>query len=172
MDLHSLLRAQLNQAHGLLDEVVRACPEEALHARGEGWTIKPIAHIYAHTLYGEDALVHGMLLGKPPLFHSAGWAARLQVTPPADGRGDPDWSAHGPLDLSTLCEYAAAVYAATDNYVAAASDEELGRVIDPGFAPPQPVAEFVSTLLVWHVTNHQGEIAALKGVQGLQGLPF
>jgi hypothetical protein len=30
----------------------------------------------------------------------------------------------------------------------------------------------VSNVLAWHVAEHNGEIAALKGVQGLTGLPF
>jgi hypothetical protein len=33
-----------------------------------------------------------------------------------------------------------------------------------------PVRSFVADLLAWHVATHQGEISALKGVQGLEGL--
>jgi hypothetical protein len=172
VEIRSLLRTQLQQAHGLLDEVVADCPAEVLHGRGDGWTIKSIAHIYAHTIYGEDALVHGLVQGKPPLFHAGGWAGRIGVTMSEDPKREPDWSAGAPLDLGLLREYGAAVYAATDVYVAGASDEELARVFDPGFLEQQSVAQFVSTALVWHVTNHQGEIAALKGVLGLKGLPF
>ena len=30
----------------------------------------------------------------------------------------------------------------------------------------------VSNILGWHMAEHTGEIAAVKGVQGLKGLPF
>jgi hypothetical protein len=35
-----------------------------------------------------------------------------------------------------------------------------------------PVGGALANVLLWHVCNHSGEIAALKGVQGLKGLPF
>ncbi len=81
---------------------------------------------------------------------------------------EPDWA---PLmDLAPFREYAAAVYRATDEYLAQATDAELARVIDAGFAPPMPISTFVGNIMLWHVATHQGEISALKGVQGINGL--
>jgi hypothetical protein len=36
----------------------------------------------------------------------------------------------------------------------------------------QTTAFIVGNVCVWHVAEHNGEIAALKGAQGLKGLPF
>jgi hypothetical protein len=33
-----------------------------------------------------------------------------------------------------------------------------------------PVQSFIANILAWHVATHQGEISALKGVHGLNGL--
>ena len=65
---------------------------------------------------------------------------------------------------------AAAVYAATDDFLANASDADLDRIIDLGFAPPMSMWAFFANVLVWHAATHQGEVSALKGVQGLNGL--
>lgn len=81
---------------------------------------------------------------------------------------EPDWDIS--LDMDVFRQYAAAVYAATDEYLANVSDAELEKVVDAGFAPPMPAGSFVANILAWHVATHQGEISALKGVQGLEGL--
>jgi hypothetical protein len=57
-----------------------------------------------------------------------------------------------------------------DEWLASATDADLERIIDPGFAPPMPALAFVGNILLWHVATHQGEISALKGVQGMNGL--
>jgi hypothetical protein len=86
------------------------------------------------------------------------------------GSMEPDWAVT--LDLDLFRQYAAAVYAATDEFLSTVSDADLDRIVDPGFAPPMPVRSFVANVLAWHVATHQGEISALKGVQGFNGLDF
>ena len=79
-----------------------------------------------------------------------------------------DWDVS--LDINLFRQYAAAVYEATDDYLTSVSDAELEKIVDPGFAPPMAAGSFVANLLAWHVATHQGEISALKGVQGFNGL--
>src|SRR5690606_1953175 len=43
----SILRAQLEWAHGLLEQAVADLSDEQLHRRGEGWTIRSRATVYA-----------------------------------------------------------------------------------------------------------------------------
>ena len=69
-----------------------------------------------------------------------------------------------------LLDYAAAVGAATDNYIATLTTKELDRLV-PIMGQEWPVAD-VLALLVVHASGHLGEIAALKGIQGVKGLPF
>jgi len=76
------------------------------------------------------------------------------------------------MDLPPFREYGKAVYTATDAYIAGLSDADLERKVDTRLIGEQTVAFVLGTFVAWHVANHCGEIAALKGVQGLKGLPF
>ena len=75
------------------------------------------------------------------------------------------------FDLEVFREYAKAVGTATDEFLASATDEQLEKEID-GPVGKQPYITFLANIGVTHVAGHWGEIAALKGVQGLKGLPF
>jgi hypothetical protein len=76
------------------------------------------------------------------------------------------------MNLPSFREYAKAVYAATDAYVASLGPADLERKVDTGFVGEQTVGYVLGNICVGHVAEHNGEIAALKGVQGLKGLPF
>jgi hypothetical protein len=76
------------------------------------------------------------------------------------------------MNLPAFREYAKAVYRATDACIATLSDADLERKIQTGFMGERTIAFIVSNVLAWHVAEHNGEIAALKGVQGLTGVPF
>jgi hypothetical protein len=91
---------------------------------------------------------------------------------PAPGGFSPEWARGVKLNLAPFREYAKAVYAATDAYIAGLSDADLERKVQTGFVGEQTVAFVMSSILAWHAAQHTGEIAALKGVQGLKGLPF
>lgn len=66
--------------------------------------------------------------------------------------------------------YRDAVRAATDRYLADLTADELDRQIDL-MGSQRPVADALAIMVV-HIATHAGEIAALKGTQGLKGLPF
>jgi hypothetical protein len=63
------------------------------------------------------------------------------------------------------------VQASVDGYLAGLPDSDLSRKISGPFGE-QTVEWVIVTLLGTHLPQHAGEIAALKGVQGLKGLPF
>jgi len=171
MKTQSALQQQLAMGHDILAQTVGGCSEDALNKNLPGATITSIGSIYAHAVFGEDAIVQGMLQGKPPVYQAQGWAGKLSVDMPSDPSMTPDWGKSVKMDLATFCDYAKAVYAATDAFVAGLSDADLDRKLETGFAGEQTVA-WVLGMCVNHVDTHTGEIAALKGVQGLKGLPF
>ena len=77
-------------------------------------------------------------------------------------------------DVASSREYAKAVYAATDAYVATLSDAELGQELDLssfGFGK-QKRSWVLSTFVLTNCAWHTGEIACLKGNHGLKGYPF
>ena len=66
--------------------------------------------------------------------------------------------------------YTQAVHRQTDAHLASINDDVLDEKIK-FFTESDPKAA-VWALLVSHALEHTGEIAAIKGMQGEQGLPF
>jgi hypothetical protein len=167
-----LLRQQHQTAHQILGGTLKDCPEDVLNWRGEASTIDTIAHIYVHTYTSEDAVLHGMLQGKPTLYETEGWAEKTGVALPESSGDDAHFPGMGDVEIDKLKPYAQAVIEAADAYLAGLSEEDLDRVIETGFMGEMPLAAVFSTFIIWHIDNHNGEIAALKGVQGHKGLAF
>ena len=169
MDVKTTLREQMQAMHGTMEQAIGDCPPEVVGKKLPGSTINSIGAVYAHTIFSEDGMFNGLIRGGTPVYYGGGWAEKVGLDMPKGGM-EPDWAVT--LDLDLFRQYAEAVYQATDEYLASVSDAELDRVVDPGFAPPMPVRSMVSNILSWHVATHQGEISALKGVQGFNGLDF
>jgi hypothetical protein len=167
-----ILRQQLSGYHDILEQTVGDCGQETLDKNLPQATITNIGSIYVHVVVGEDEMLHGMLQGKPGLYRGQGWAKRTGVEAPPMGEFPPEWARKVRLNLPVFREYAKAVYGATDAYIARLSDSGLARKVQTGFIGEQSVAFVISNILGWHIAEHTGEIAALKGVQGLKGLPF
>jgi hypothetical protein len=167
-----MLRQQLAGYHDILDQTIADCSQDVLDKNLPGATISSIGSIYAHLLFAEDGILHGMLQGKPPIYRAQNWASRTGVQMPEPGGFNADWARTVRVQLPAFREYAKAVFAATDAYVAGLSDADLDRKVQTGFVGEQTVGYVISNILGWHAAQHTGEIAALKGVQGLKGLPF
>lgn len=172
MTTQELLRQQLAGYHDILEQTIADCRQEVLDHNPPGATITNIGSIYAHTVFAEDNILHGMLQGKPAIYRTGDWASRTGLPMPAPGEFTPEWARTVKLNLPAFREYAKAVYAATDAYIKALSDADLDRKVQTGFIGEQTVGFVVSNVLGWHAAQHTGEVAALKGVQGLKGLPF
>jgi hypothetical protein len=146
---------------GLTDEQFNWCPP--------GLT-NPISAILVHALTAEDRFVQQVLQGKPRIWETEGWAEKIGLPiPPGGGRGW-DEVRGAALSLAPVLQYQQAVRTATDAYLATLTPADLDRSVTL-FNGERPAAE-VFALLVTHSTGHAGEIAALKGVQGVKGLPF
>ena len=173
MDVKTLLREQFKSAHGLLESTMRDVTEEQAQWSPPG-KANPVGATYAHAILSEDMMLNGMLKGGAPLFATtfADKTGLSEVLPP-DQPWDA-WSRSVQIDLDALRAYAKAVYAATDEYLASATDDDLARELDlSGFGMgKQPVAVFAGTLMVSHLNNHCGEVSSMKGVQGAKGYPF
>ena len=85
-----------------------------------------------------------------------------------------DWTQTVKIDLPKFREYAQAVYAATDDYLAILSDKDLENPVDMtqvGLGQ-KTLGWALSTLLVGHIHDMTGEISVLKGILGLKGYPM
>ncbi len=169
MEAKELLRAQFQTMHRFLDMTIKDCAPEVIEKTDDAWTINKIGSLYAHIVLAEDMMLGGMGKGGEMVLKSDGWEEKLGVDA-ASARQD-DALAGLTIDLEVFREYARAVGDATDEFLANATDEQLDREIDaPG--GKQPYITFLANIGLTHVAGHWGEIAALKGVQGLKGLPF
>ena len=169
MEAKELLRDQFKTMHQFMDMTIADCTPEVLEKKEDGWTINKLGSVYAHTVLSEDMMLSGMVDGREPVLKSDGWAEKLGVDA-ASARQD-EALAGLTIDLEAFRAYAKAVAAATDDFLANATDEELNKEVDSPMGK-QPFITFFANIGITHVAGHWGEIAALKGVQGLKGLPF
>lgn len=172
MTPQALLKQQLGGVHDILEQTIADCSQHTLDHNPPNATITNVGSIYAHIIFSEDGIIQGMLQKKAPIFHAQSWDSRLNVAMPANPQFDPAWGRTVRMNLPPFREYAKAVYAATDAYVAGLTPADLERKVDTGFIGEQTVGMVLGNICVWHVAEHNGEIAALKGAQGLKGLPF
>jgi len=176
----SLLREHLQGAVRLLDGTMDGVTREQAHWIPPG-TANPIGANYAHVVLGQDGLVNGMLKGGAPLFATS-WAGRtgaseLPPRPDPAKPGFPDWSRWAremKIDLAAFKEYAKAVQAASDSYLASLTDDDLRRSLDMSAVGLGQMTQKQLLLagVVGNALTHCGEIACLKGLQGARGYPM
>jgi len=168
MDGRDLLRSQYAFAQDNLEAAIERCSPELLTKTIEGSLTNPIGATYAHTVITQDLILVRGLMGQEPVYHASGIGERVGFELPESPVISHDYTTGLSFELDALREYAAAVRAAVDGYLESASDEDLETEIP--FGPtPRPKLWVFGTLGVWHVSSHQGEIAALMGLEGEQG---
>jgi hypothetical protein len=168
----SLLRALYKSGHDVVEGTMADVTDEMLAWQPPG-NANTIAANYAHIVTGEDALVLGMARGAAPLMATS-WAGKIGMSePPPPGAAMHEWSQRTTIDLTALRQYAQAVYAATDEYLASLSDADLAEQIDASaFGAGMQPRSYLLGLLLANLHWHTGEIACLKGIQGKRGYPF
>jgi hypothetical protein len=138
-----------------------------------GGTAHPIGALYAHSVMSEDFVINTMVRGGAPVMMSS-FAGKTGVSepPPAFGGDLHSWAMKVQVDLDALKKYDKAVRAATDEYLAGASDEELSRKINFGNMGDTAISSIIGLISIVHPSNHIGEISTLKGIYGGKGYPF
>ena len=169
MDAIQVLRAQLSDSHWFIEQAVSDLNSAHLHWQPPG-TANTIAATYAHVIGSEDGFINATLLGQRPLAESA-WAGRNGISLPIPQRGSDwyGWSRRVQVDLAAAKLYGAAVYAATDEYLATLKPEQLERAPEVPLPAEQSLNWLLTNFLILHASVHSGEIAVLRGLQGLVG---
>jgi hypothetical protein len=108
VDAVALLRQQFRQWHADQED----CAAPWLHASScsKPWSLS--VRLYQHALCAEDIMIQSVLREDAPLFMSL----------------LPNWG--GPADVAVLRQYARALYASTDAYLAELPSHGLVRVVD------------------------------------------
>lgn len=172
MDAVALLREQFTLMHGLVDQMIDGLTPEQLQFQPAGRTMSLAANL-VHMISGEDIMLHTFVTGGTPLCNSE-WAGRTGASELQEWGGDmAAWGARVTVDLAQLQQYAQAVYAQSSDYFDSISAADLDRPVDlSGFGMGQQPVGVVIALTIANTQWHTGEIAAVKGFQGLQGYPF
>jgi hypothetical protein len=176
MDAITLLREQLTEAHAFLEATMQDVTPETAHWTPPGQA-NPLGATYAHVILFEDRTINGILLHRKPLYETT-WLGKTGISDltPSFGEEGHDyaaWTRRMKVDLPALRQYAQAVYANSDEYLASLSPEDLDRSLDLRGVGGGLVTlgHALSRRIVAHVDNIAGEISCLKGLQGLQGYP-
>lgn len=170
-----ILLNQLKAAHGALEQTMEGVTDEVAHFMPPG-KANPIAGTYAHLVFAEDMFIHGFLKKTKPLaettFKNKTGASELHPTEWQVAY--PKWLKEVRLDIKQFREYAKAVFAESENYVASLTDADLEKDVDMSAfgMGSRKTYDFIANLISGHAYPIMGEISVLKGIQGLKGYPF
>lgn len=166
MNLTEVLLSQLAGGQRMMDGVIADVTAEQL-AWMPNATTNSISATYAHAVGAEDRFIHALFQGKLTLWEADGWGAKLGMdTLPRQ------WDQLKAVQLPwpAFREYEKVVFADAKAYVGTLTAEELDRPVQ--FMGREMKLGQVLAIMISHTTGHAGEIAALKGVQGVKGLPY
>jgi hypothetical protein len=155
---------QLEAALSLVNTCADGMDEAQYNWDPQG-TCNSVAKSHVHALTSADFFINGTIKGGPLLWQSMAASAGLPVNPMEV------WAFSGTISLATMKDYAQHLQKAILDYVGTLNEGDLDRVLDTPFFGKKPVA-FLLQLSGMHAAGHAGDMSAVKGMQGLKGLPF
>lgn len=171
LDAREIVLMQHQMSHQILDQLIADCDHDALHAIPAGSTNNSIAATYAHVIFVEDYLVNESIAGESRIYDRDGWQQKTGVAPQDGPMMSDAWARSVRMNLAPFREYATAVRDATQVVLSQSPDALLMKDVDLMGRKVPAIAMF-ARIPIYHIAEHSGEIAALKGVRGLKGLPF
>ncbi len=176
------LRKNLEFWHWYPELLVRGLTPEQLAWQPDGHDTSIIFAIW-HTYRAEDEILHGVVMQRPSVFASQGWAERLPVaqtgvTPFGNGLTREQIGGLR-LDIDALLAYAKAVGESEIAYLDSITDAEAAAEVQlPFFAGVYPnmdvlsKAETIAFFAIGHTSEHLGEVQFVKGLMGMKGAPL
>jgi hypothetical protein len=139
--------------------------DDAQYNYSPGGTCNPAAKSHVHALSSIDFFINGLAKGG-----DLGWA-KIAEQHGLPGNPLQIWQHEGTIPYAAMNEYGQNVQKSALEYVASLSDADLDREVETQFFGKKSVA-WLLQLAGYHAVGHAGDIAAVKGMQGLKGLPF
>jgi hypothetical protein len=142
-----------------------------------------IAFAIWHAYRAEDDLLHGIVMQRPSVFASQGWAERLPVaqagaTPFGNGLSREQIGALR-LDVGALLSYAKAVGESELAYLDSVTEEDAAAEVKLPFftgvyqhVDAMSRLEAIAFFAIGHTSEHLGEVQFLKGLMGMKGAPL
>jgi len=170
-----VLLNQLKAAHIALEGTMEGVTDEVASFMPEG-KANPIAGTYAHVVFSEDLFIHNFLKKDQPLMETIfkDKTGASETHPMEWEVAYPKWLREVKVDIKQFREYSKAVFAASEEYVASLNDTDLEKDVDMsafGMGNKKQY-DFIANMINGHIFSITGEVAVLKGIQGLKGYPF
>ena len=167
--------ADLKNAHTYLHQTMEGVTNEVAHFQPDG-KANPISGIYAHLIFSEDFFLHFFLKQSKPLFEST-WKGKTGISenqPTEWVTAYPAWLKTVKVEIPKVHEYAKAVFTDTEKYIESLDDADLETNIDMSMfgMGERTQGDLIHMMILGHIWSIMGEIAVLKGIQGLKGYPF
>jgi hypothetical protein len=123
---------------------------------------------WLHLLAVEDGFIQATIQGMKRLWDSQDWTAKTGIHPRAS---EETWDRikQTLFTVASLQAYGEVVREATDAYLSRVTTDQLARVVTVNMM--EMSVSRLLTMMVCHTAGHAGDIAAIKGIQGLKGLP-
>jgi hypothetical protein len=170
MNANELLNYAYGNALGILGMVTSDLTQELTDWEPPG-TANSVGSLYWHAVAYLDHVVHEWGTGQVPLGYRDGWREKVLLEPPDVPQGQPPVLQGVRVDLAALHEYAKAVQEAGQSWLGQLSEADLDAKIETGVGELS-LGQMIELYVLWHINVHCGEIAALKGCQGVKGYPF
>ena len=158
------VKLQTEQAFGLLKMAADGMDDAQYNLDGPG-TCNAAAKSHVHALTSYDFFLISKAKGADMLWPAF---APQHGLPP---NSTEIWGHGGAIAGAAINEFAEQIQKATLDYIATLNDADLDRQVDTQFFGKQALA-YVLQLAAMHCAGHAGDVAAVKGMQGLKGLPF
>lgn len=171
-----LIKEEIKNAREVFEGTIANLTPELAH-KDPGGKAMTIAGAYAHLIFSEDYIIHGMLQEVEPLFKTefADKTGASALMPNMNNENFPEqheeWYKNIKLELDKFKAYSQAVFKDTDKYIDTLKNEDLDKEINLGWAN-KTVAYLLFAYIAAHMNNLTGEISALKGVLGAKGYAF
>lgn len=164
MNATEYAKQQCETSFGLLAAIAGGM-DDASYNWKPGGTANPAGKTHVHALTSVDFFINVAARDQERL-----WTAF------ASKNGLPEnpremWSYEGTIPHGAVQEYAAELQKGVLHYVASLIDNDLDYEVETQFYGRKSIG-FLVQFAATHAIAHGGEIAAVKGVQGLKGLPF
>ncbi len=127
-----------------------------------------------HLIRTEDNIVQFVVQRKPTVWLEQGLDEKWTLPKVEQGTGMDPERAHALVIPSPaeLLGYANDVWAKTESFIAAATEDDLNRMTKVMPFGEMPVVQALGQTIITHGNQHFGEICTLRNLQGITGVGF
>jgi len=171
MSTLDFIRGSMRQMHGTYRDAIADLSADQLHWRANDNGCS-IAFVLWHYYRTEDNIIQFVLQHKPTVWLDGGWDQKFGLHRTGQGTGMSLQEAQA-LRINSkedFMTYMEAVAQATEGYLAGLDDAALQQKTTVKPLGEMPVLNAIGNMCLTHGFTHLGEIAHLRGLQGLRGM--